>query len=158
MRQKLIQLSNINYQNASICSGIRVDVTCREMQQEHIIQTSLKRFSQDSYQRSSSDHRYQTSNLFKWQFFYFTFHTESVCGNITKLYQTLQIVLCRCITVRGILLQGVLCEDSAFQTSMPSNSRLSALENRRRKLRRRNSFHQTDARFTRRLAEVGGGR
>lgn len=41
MRQKLIQLSNINYQNASTCSGIRVDVTCREMQQEHIIQTSL---------------------------------------------------------------------------------------------------------------------
>lgn len=85
MRQKLIQLSNINYQNASICSGIRVDVTCREMQQEHIIQTSLKRFSQDSYQRSSSDHRYQTSNLFKWQFFYFTFHTECVW----KHYQTL---------------------------------------------------------------------
>lgn len=43
-------------------------------------------------------------------------------------------------------------------TSIPSSSRLSALESRRRRLRRRNSLHQTDARFTRRLAEIGGGR
>lgn len=70
----------------------------------------------------------------------------------------LRIVPCGCITARSDPLSESFAVKIDPYTSIPSSSRLSALESRRRKLRRRNSLHQTDARFTRRLAEIGGGR
>lgn len=61
-------------------------------------------------------------------------------------------------TVFGLSSSGNFVRGTDFYTSMPSSSQLSVFVSRRRRLRRRNSFHQTDARLTRRLAAVAGGR